>query len=1285
MKLFIGNKYNLKLYIIPEIIEDSYLIKYHSSIDDTDKNILITNKNDKLIINNNLNMNLYYDNKSADSIELKVYNNYRILINDTSEELYFYCLPNEMEYQDYEINKKRIRIGQSPSNEISVKDDSFKTSTVEIINAEDNWYIKSEIVPIYINKSFTTYSKINYGDEIFISGLKIIWLKGFIRINYHPNSLIYIPEYDIKDFKDIYSNNEEKTINETNYPNAEEKDDIVETITLENPPLQEKNNDLYYFIALGSSFTLAITSVATLLTIFLAIASGSSTLREEKNLLIISILLILCSILFPFFIKLFQKRSNEKKEGKRIILYSEYLKQQKDLVKSLIEKKTIKLKESYPSSEEWPKRITTDRIWYRNIKNSNFLTIRFGTGNINANIIIDSHKLSFTYENSILKEQLTEIQKLPLTMENVPVPISLIDNNYLPILITSEKYNSYINMLLLQLISFYSNSNLKLVFLVSEENHNLWNNYKYIPHINDEEKAIRFFAYDKTDTNNIIQYLEETYQTRIQKLKNSSINNDKDYTLFEDYYLIITDKMTELSSYEIFSKIINGKNYGFSLISFEKFIAKKYVEYNTYLEVNNNSIISNNINSKYNIPETFKPDFGDNIDIYNIIKSIANLPIISYNNKAALPKEVSLLDMYKVGKVEQLNILDRWKNNNSIISLSTPVGIAVNNELIELDLHEKYQGPNGLIAGMVGSGKLELLKTYISSMCINYSPNEVQFILIDYKKGGLVSSFKNNETTIPHIVGTLTELDNSELFRFYTILKNESQRRLDIFTNIQNKTGDTGLNIYKYRKLYNEGTVVEPMSHIFLIFYEYYEIYNQYPEIFKELLDLIYNSNPLGIHLILCTQKPGEVLNNQILTNSRLKIGLKLQSLNDSEKLLKRREAASIDNPGRFYLEVGYNEAFKQVQSAFSSASYNPEDIYKEKLDDSLSFITNSGIIYKEINEDKVVINNNNGSELENVCNYINNLAKDKDIIPDVLYLPSLSDNIPLSKLIRKYKYETNIYQYNSIVGEYDKPNKKEQGLFTINLATSNNIIICGLPGSGKTNHIATILFSTCLFHSPKEINIYILDSIKGKLKSFGKMPQVGEYISDYNSEKIENLYEMLNKEIDKRKTTTKEYAYSFVDYNNNSPYKIPLIFVVINDYKEFIDNDSELAQKYNTILEEGAKLGIIFITSITQYNQLNQETMSKFKTILGTQFADPFDYRYILDAPKGLIPKNCYGRGITKIDNEVFEYQTAFIASNEEVDNVILENAIELKNNYKTKAKPILVNLMAGGKKNEK
>src|SRR5699024_3807619 len=105
--------------------------------------------------------------------------------------------------------------------------------------------------------------------------------------------------------------------------------------------------------------------------------------------------------------------------------------------------------------------------------------------------------------------------------------------------------------------------------------------------------------------------------------------------------------------------------------------------------------------------------------------------------------------------------------NDSTSSLRAELGIGEDGNLMYLDLHEKAHGPHGLIAGMTGSGKSELIITYILSMAINYSPDDVAFILIDYKGGGLAFAFSNEAVGIvlPHIAGTITNLDEAEMDR----------------------------------------------------------------------------------------------------------------------------------------------------------------------------------------------------------------------------------------------------------------------------------------------------------------------------------------------------------------------------------------------------------------------------------------------------------------------------------------------------------------------------------------
>ena len=84
---------------------------------------------------------------------------------------------------------------------------------------------------------------------------------------------------------------------------------------------------------------------------------------------------------------------------------------------------------------------------------------------------------------------------------------------------------------------------------------------------------------------------------------------------------------------------------------------------------------------------------------------------------------------------------------------------------------------------MTGSGKSEFLITYILSMAVNYSPDEVAFVLIDYKGGGLADAFedKNRGIHLPHLVGTITNLDGASIQRSLMSIKSELKKTTDCF------------------------------------------------------------------------------------------------------------------------------------------------------------------------------------------------------------------------------------------------------------------------------------------------------------------------------------------------------------------------------------------------------------------------------------------------------------------------------------------------------------------------
>ena len=103
----------------------------------------------------------------------------------------------------------------------------------------------------------------------------------------------------------------------------------------------------------------------------------------------------------------------------------------------------------------------------------------------------------------------------------------------------------------------------------------------------------------------------------------------------------------------------------------------------------------------------------------------------------------------------------------------------------------------------------------------------------------------------------------------------------------------------------------------------------------------------LGVHLILATQKPSGVVNDQIWSNTKFRVCLKVQDESDSKEMLKKPDAASLKQTGRFYLQVGFDEYFALGQSGWCGAKYFPSEKIQKQVDKSINFISNNGNVIK--------------------------------------------------------------------------------------------------------------------------------------------------------------------------------------------------------------------------------------------------------------------------------------------------------------------------------------------------
>ena len=162
----------------------------------------------------------------------------------------------------------------------------------------------------------------------------------------------------------------------------------------------------------------------------------------------------------------------------------------------------------------------------------------------------------------------------------------------------------------------------------------------------------------------------------------------------------------------------------------------------------------------------------------------------------------------------------------------------------------------------------------------------------------------------------------------------------------------------------------------------------------------------LGVHLILATQKPSGVVDDQIWSNSRFKIALKVADRSDSNEMLHTPDAAEITQTGRAYLQVGNNEVYELFQSAWSGADYQP-DKDDMGIEDHTIYLINELGQYEILNEDLSGLEEAEEikevpTELDAIVQHIQVLCQEQEIPPvPQPWLPPLKERIALEKLVR--------------------------------------------------------------------------------------------------------------------------------------------------------------------------------------------------------------------------------------------------------------------------------------------
>lgn len=166
----------------------------------------------------------------------------------------------------------------------------------------------------------------------------------------------------------------------------------------------------------------------------------------------------------------------------------------------------------------------------------------------------------------------------------------------------------------------------------------------------------------------------------------------------------------------------------------------------------------------------------------------------------------------------------------------------------ELGVGRGQAAVHALVGGTTGSGKSVFLHTLIQSLAGKYSPEELQFFLLDYKNGDEFKKYadERGDAWLPHVRMIARHRDPRFALELFDFLDKEIRRRSDLFGNY----GD----IVAYRKNGGKCPRILIVIDEFQVMFENYCGQDLSENIAKRLATVFKQGRAYGVHVVLATQ-----------------------------------------------------------------------------------------------------------------------------------------------------------------------------------------------------------------------------------------------------------------------------------------------------------------------------------------------------------------------------------------------------------------------------------------------
>ncbi len=797
------------------------------------------------------------------------------------------------------------------------------------------------------------------------------------------------------------------------------------------------------------------------------------------------------------------------------------------------------------------------RLWERRRTDPDWMLVRVGTADVPSEVSLTDPA----------REDHERV--LNWTTPNVPVGVPLEESGVTGIAGGDDVRRQVAGWMIAQLAVLHSPADIEVVVLSDAEGGEAWNWVRWLPHVrrNESSEVIAGIGADDETTGRRVAELMSVMEQRKAAVNGAGGFSSSRNVSFPPLVVVLDGARRIRLIPGLISLLRDGPGLDMYFVCIDADERLLPEECRAIVAIGAETTTVRRTGEP--TVEGVCPDLVSPAWCERMARAIAPVKDVSSEDlSSALPSSSRLLDVMKLDPPTSEAVEGWWTNvgrtTKSVIGegLDGPFAVDV-----------RADGPHGLVAGTTGSGKSELLQTMIASLAIANRPDEMTFVLVDYKGGAAFKDCNN----LAHTVGMVTDLDGHLTTRALESLAAELHRREHQLANSDTK------DIEDY--LAAKGPNDEPMPRLMIVIDEFAALVAELPDFVKGLVDIARRGRSLGVHLILATQRPAGVVSSEIKSNTNLRIALRVTDGNDSQDVIESKDAAEIakSTPGRGYARLGHSSLIGFQSARVGGRPSAPDSVAAVDLRE-MSW-DNIGKPPERPGEEEPEEDVSIPTDLESVVTAINEASERTGVsAPPPPWLPPLTDIVTIDDVLADPAVGVDDGRDIRLpFGVVDIPKEQRRSVAQYDLSGGGHMSIVGATRSGRSSALRAVAGVVGRTRSPRDIHLYGIDCGNNALLSMVGLPHTGAVVSRDQPDRLSRLSARIRAEISRRQQILAEQGFSDLSEQRagaDPDDRLPYILVLFDRWEGFVQafenfDSGRLIDQWMQILQEGAGVGV--------------------------------------------------------------------------------------------------------------